>query len=165
MGIEKIRRICPIYEDQIVKIKPSRVGVPDKLFWMGTRDGEYTTKSGYNFVMTRDEGPEPMEINIDWNPRVWNLPTTPKVKMLVWKALKRALPVGSRLVERHINVQPICKRCGYDESILCLFFQCSFAHEVWPLAPATSTIDYSGGIDFPDHWNAVRETVPPCGIT
>lgn len=85
--------------------------------------------------------------------------------MLVWKALKRALPVGSRLVERHINVQPIWKRCGNDESILRLFFQCSFAHEVWPLAPATSTIDYSGGIDFPDHWNAVRETVPPCGIT
>lgn len=35
---------------------------------------------------------------LDWNKRVWNLKTAPKVQVLVWKALRGALPVGEKLL-------------------------------------------------------------------
>ncbi|CAN6809360.1 unnamed protein product [Brassica oleracea] len=46
--VEKIRAICPFAEENILKIKASSTGAPDKLCWMGTKNGEYTTKSGYH---------------------------------------------------------------------------------------------------------------------
>lgn len=90
---------------------------------MGTESGEYTTKSGYEFAMTMTEEPQADGRNINWYQAVWNVPTAPKVRMLVWKALKGALPTSERLQDRHIDIEPNCKRCGAPESILHLFFQ------------------------------------------
>ncbi|KAG5392956.1 hypothetical protein IGI04_022919, partial [Brassica rapa subsp. trilocularis] len=41
----KIRRNIPDYEERILAIHPSLTGAPDKLIWLGTRSGEYSTKS------------------------------------------------------------------------------------------------------------------------
>ncbi|WZZ32723.1 hypothetical protein YC2023_016124 [Brassica napus] len=45
--------------------------------------------------------------NFKWSTNVWNLPCAPKVKLFSWKLLKRALPVGEQLLERHIVVDPL----------------------------------------------------------
>ena len=45
---EKILNIFPQWESTIKTIKPSLAGAPDKLIWLGTDSGEYTTKSGYH---------------------------------------------------------------------------------------------------------------------
>lgn len=92
--IEKIREICPFAEKQILKIKTSRSGAPDKLCWMGTKDGEYSTKSGYHAAFEEANDAERLEMSGNWNQEVWNLSTAPKIKMLVWKVLRGALPVG-----------------------------------------------------------------------
>ncbi|KAH0935372.1 hypothetical protein HID58_012489 [Brassica napus] len=42
-----IQQIFPAMADTILSIKPSSLGAPDKLFWIHTRDGVYTIKSGY----------------------------------------------------------------------------------------------------------------------
>ena len=44
---EKIQLIAPFVEEKILLIKPSKSGAPDKLIWLRTLTGEYTTKSGY----------------------------------------------------------------------------------------------------------------------
>lgn len=95
--VEKIRAICPFAEENILKIKASSTGAPDKLCWMGTKNGEYTTKSGYHAAELEATG--------NWNQEVLNLQTAPKVKMLIWKALGGTLPVGTNLQERHIPMQ------------------------------------------------------------
>ena len=43
----KIRTIMPDFEEHILSIKPSLTGAPDKLVWLGTKSGTYSTKSGY----------------------------------------------------------------------------------------------------------------------
>lgn len=91
-------------------------------------------------------GLQPSDVNVNWFQSVWNLPTAPKVKMLIWKAAKGALPVSARLVERHINVEPVCKRRGAIESIPHLFFQCKFASDVWEAAPFTQRKDRIFGL-------------------
>lgn len=45
---KKILDIFPQWESTIITIKPSLAGAPDKLIWLGTDSGEYTTKSGYH---------------------------------------------------------------------------------------------------------------------
>ena len=102
----------------------------------------------------------------DWSKNVWKLDCAPKVKLFSWKLLKGALPVGERLIERHIEVDPTCKRCGCNESIIHLLFQCQFAQKVWQLAPFATDMDYSGTIDLLTAWPTMcnQKCLPPSGI-
>ncbi|KAG5400477.1 hypothetical protein IGI04_015084, partial [Brassica rapa subsp. trilocularis] len=43
---EKVQRTIPHCEEQILNIKLSKEGAPDKIIWLKTTTGEYTTKSG-----------------------------------------------------------------------------------------------------------------------
>lgn len=121
----KIRRLFPAYEEKILCLKPSITRVRDKLYWLGTKSGEYTAKSGYFSAIEEDNEMEVVEAAFNWKKNVWNLACAPKVKHFSWKLLKRALPVGERLVERHIDADPKCKRCGKSESSTHLFFPLS----------------------------------------
>lgn len=101
-----------------------------------------------------------------WYKTVWNLKVAPKVKLFVWKALKKALPVGKRLTERHINVDNRCKRCGTPESITHLLFNCHYTQQVWNLTPLASDFDARGMIELGDVWNALslKTCLPPTGL-
>lgn len=144
----KIREFYPSQEESILKLQPSLTGAPNRLCWLGTRPGAYTTKSRYETAVAGTSEPSEGDLNYNWNRDVWALKTAPKIKMLIWKALKGAIPVGTGLVERHVPVEVSCKKCGNPESIIHLFFQCPFAREVWQSAPFCREIDYSGAIDL-----------------
>lgn len=45
--LDMIRLVLPFEEHKICLLKPSRTGAPDKLAWLGTETGSYTTKTGY----------------------------------------------------------------------------------------------------------------------
>ncbi|KAF2563746.1 hypothetical protein F2Q70_00014081 [Brassica cretica] len=90
--LDKIREICPFAEIEILKLKISRTGAPDKLRWMRTKDGEFSTKSGYHAAFAESNDAGRLEQAGNWNQEVWNLRTAPKTKMLIWKALRGALP-------------------------------------------------------------------------
>lgn len=94
------------------------------------------------------------------------LKVAPKVKMFIWKCLKGILPVGERLLTRHINVDPKCKRCGSLESINYLLFHCPFAREVWRLSPFVESFDVSGLTDLRADWSEVhgQKCLPAPGI-
>ena len=87
--------------------------------------------------------------------------------MLIWKALRGALPVGTRLEERYIITDPKCKRCGHPESITHLFFHCDFAKTVWQTVPFVEELDSRGIIELRELWNYVKTKpcLPPTGIT
>ncbi|KAF3519459.1 hypothetical protein DY000_02059004 [Brassica cretica] len=123
---EKIRRILPQYEEDILAIKPSNENALDRQVWL----------------------------------------VAPKVKMFAWKALKRAVPVGERLVERHVDVDPRCKRCRESKSIIHLFFHCRFAQQVWRDAPLALGFDPRGIVDLESRWTALCATpcLPPTGL-
>lgn len=74
--------------------------------------------------------------------------TAPKVQMLVWKAIRGALPVGETLLHRQVQINPLCKRCSELESINHLLFQCEFAERVWKDVPFGKRVDRSGLLDL-----------------
>lgn len=166
----KIRSLLPFDEKHILCLQPSSKGAPDALRWLGTPTGIYTVKTGYHTAMA-----EAVEIiledeatsEFDWRKSVWNLNLPPKVKMFTWKSLKGILPVGERLVARHINAEVKCKRCGSSESINHLFFRCPFAREVWKLAPLVRDTEISGMIDLRADWMDLHglTCLPPAGVS
>ena len=44
-NVEKIELILPFHKEQI-RLKPSKLGVPDELVWLKNPTGEYSTRSG-----------------------------------------------------------------------------------------------------------------------
>ena len=148
-------------------LRSSISGAPDKLFWLGTKSGDYTSKSGYFAAIDSEEAIEELEANFNWKKHVWNLQCAPKVKQFSWRLLKRAIPVGERLVERHIDAEPKCKRCGENESITHLLFHCQFAHKIWFLAPLATDVDPRGIIDLMASWPSLCSLtcLPPSGVT
>lgn len=167
--IRKIQLCAPDFEDKIVCIKPSQTGAPDKLIWLGTKSGDYSTRSGYYFAVDREETREtfPTENTFTWKKSVWGLDCAPKIKMFSWNLLKGAIPVGERLLERHVPIDACCKRCGESKSIAHLFFQCQFARDVWSLPPFATELEISGTIDLAAVWPSLcsKTCLPLSGIT
>lgn len=55
-NLEMIQLVLPFEETKILALKPSRTGAPDKLSWMGSKSGNYTTKTGYATALTNRPG-------------------------------------------------------------------------------------------------------------
>lgn len=169
MGCGKIRQVLPFEEHKIRLIKPSLSGAPDKIIWTQTPSGEYTTKSGYTAILPNHH-PQPPVLqglhNFEWRKNVWNLHTAPKIKLFLWKTFHGAIPVGEQLRARQINVDGKCKTCGQPESIGHLFLHCSFAKQVWSLAPVSPSVEYSGPLDLRTEWPGLcsRKNLPPTGV-
>ena len=163
---QKLQLLLPAYEEKILCIKPSLIGAQDKLIWLGTKGGEYSVKSGYYVAVEEEPDTRTNDAGFNWKRNVWALDCAPKVKLFAWKLLKGAIPVGERLLERHIEVDPRCKRCGNNESITHLLFQCQFAQKVWQLAPLLPGMDSSGMLDLMVVWPSIcnQKSLPPAGI-
>ena len=149
--VEKIRQILPLDEQRILSIKPSFEGAPDKLIWLNDASGEYTTRSGYAAALLQQKDfPTTLQttLSFNWQKNIWKLKLSPKVKLFLWKLFHGALPVGTQLRARQINVEGICKTCGLPESINHLFLECGFAQQVWSQAPVSPGIESNGSIDL-----------------
>ncbi|CAH2060372.1 unnamed protein product, partial [Thlaspi arvense] len=55
----------------------------------------------------------------------------------LWRATNGALLVGVNLLWRGIDANSCCTRCGHQESISHIWFECPFAQAVWRLSPLT----------------------------
>ncbi|CAA7035952.1 unnamed protein product [Microthlaspi erraticum] len=140
---EKISEILPFHLEEIQALRPSRNGASDSFIWLPTKSREYSVKSGYHLAMELKETqnlqqPQP---KVNWNADIWQIKASPKMKVFLWKIVQEALPLGENLLNRGIMENPCCVHCGDLETTEHLFFHCSFAQEVWKLAPFSISID------------------------
>ncbi|KAL0682269.1 hypothetical protein Bca4012_049116 [Brassica carinata] len=89
--------------DRIKSMVPGTV--KDCFIWAHSKHGAYTVKTGYGMLAkakTAAAGQiSPQEqVRFDLRKRVWKIPTLPKIRMFLWRALSSALAVAERLKSR-----------------------------------------------------------------
>ncbi|GAU41426.1 hypothetical protein TSUD_26060 [Trifolium subterraneum] len=91
----------------------------DTICWQGTKDGNYSVKSGYNAIMewATSNSEQPGQANqhtmkdTEWN-KIWKLNNPPKQLHLIWRYLHNTLPVKANLITRGILCDTLCPRCN-----------------------------------------------------
>ncbi|KAL1225463.1 hypothetical protein V5N11_009114 [Cardamine amara subsp. amara] len=125
----KIRELLPAFEQTILEMKPSTRGAEDTWAWIPTETGQYSTKSRYFEALKLECQPSEPNQNEDfnWLSNIWNVKCSPKQKILLWKAMHNAIPVGENLKARNIDSTIKCVHRGEEETITHLFFNSFFS--------------------------------------
>ncbi|XP_059639598.1 uncharacterized protein LOC132281970 [Cornus florida] len=67
---------------------------------------------------------------VPWHNLVWNSPSIPRMKFILWSAVQSKLPtLDSKSMSKHINICPLCSESM--ESHDHIFLNCSFVSPLW----------------------------------
>ncbi|XP_023884969.2 uncharacterized protein LOC111997138 [Quercus suber] len=104
------------FEAEIIKKIPlCDIDQLDTLTWPYNPKGEYTVKSGYQFLQMVYRNLQLGQSDSSWlKPlwqAIWGLPIPSKVRNLVWRAAKNSLPTKKNLVRRQIIKEDYCDLC------------------------------------------------------
>lgn len=112
---------------------------PDAVVWSLTKNGRYSSKSGYDLLDSLEElaSPSPPVPPIEqqlWQ-ALWKTKTSPKLRHFLWRIRSGALAVKERLSTRGIHLNTTCPSCNDGtEDIGHVLFHCRFAQDVWALS-------------------------------
>jgi hypothetical protein len=105
----------------------------DLISWIGTEDGLYSVKSGYQAIMdwnTNTSSKTSCSHNgtdTRWK-KLWSLDVPPKQTHLIWRIINNAIPVKENLLKRGIRCVPLCSYCNNKvETIDHIFLECEWA--------------------------------------
>jgi hypothetical protein len=132
----------------------------DMISWQGTKDGNYTVRSGYHALMdwnyakknqTKPSSNSARHTN--WK-KLWQLNNPPKHLHLIWRILNNSIPIKTNLISKGITCDSWCPRCNAEpETIEHTFLKCGWARQVWFNSPLTITISNSKSQTFSDWYN------------
>lgn len=113
--------------------------VSDYMIWPYTKDGNFTVKSGYHYIINQSpdlpERAPPLVPHPDLTKKIWTVDTVPKIRHLLWRLLSNILPLLDNQRRRHVVANSQCIRCCSDiETTNHTFFQCLYAQGVWKLS-------------------------------
>ena len=140
----------------ILGIPLSHRSLTDCLVWGVTKNGVYSVRSGYQFLLNEScrEDPgssDPTQMSQLWK-FVWSLNVPPKIRHFLWRACHNSLPTKSNLHHRHILDDPSCTNCSnQSESTIHALWQCKMVQPVWQSiswGPNLGESNYTGFIDL-----------------
>lgn len=134
----KLKDCVSDYEAQaILQIPISIRKDQDRIIWAHTSNGQYSVKSGYfqalKASLTNTASPSSSYTPQDtmWS-RLWNIPTSPKVRMFMWKVVRNWVACKQNLFRRKCGASPLCPICEFEsESIEHTLFRCPWTRAVW----------------------------------
>lgn len=104
-------------------------GARDRLSWREAKDGRFSVRSAYAFLI-KDIVPRPnME---DLYKRVWRVMAPERVRVFLWLVTLQVIMTNMERQRRHLSDNGICQLCkGGDESILHALRDCPAAEGLW----------------------------------
>ncbi|KAK8629910.1 hypothetical protein V6N13_078727 [Hibiscus sabdariffa] len=149
--------------EAIISVPIGGEDTKDELIWSGSRNGQYSVKSGYYILSVNDieeEVPGHSEDTLRNRPlwkSLWKLKVPPKIRAFLWKLCHNILPTRGVLSNQFhgaFSSSPACSRCGenFECSEHCLFF-CPFAQAVWRASGFNYTPDPIGFPGFAKWWS------------
>lgn len=111
--------------------------VEDVIIWPHNKNGVYTTKSGYNWLISQSSSPNNSFQCWSW---IWKLKVPEKYKFFIWLACNNAVPTQSMLHHRNIIHSPTCSRCGLqEETFFHCMRDCRISTDIWQLIGFTDS--------------------------
>jgi len=105
------------------------LSIADAYIWSQNKNGVYSTKSGYSWLLSHHEPDNQTNISCS---RIWRLKVPEKFKFLVWLACHNDVPTLALLKHRNIVSSPTCSRCGdHEESLFHCVHDCKFSKVIW----------------------------------
>ncbi|CAL1407011.1 unnamed protein product [Linum trigynum] len=99
----------------------------DRLFWSGTADGRFSTKSAFALLTQRP--PDPSEKI--WK-TIWRLPVPERIRTFMWQTFLGKIVTNVLRYSRKIASSPCCDQCtNQPESILHILRDCPPALFFW----------------------------------
>jgi ribonuclease HI len=148
----------PMEANKILQIPISNDEEEDLICWQGTKDGNYSVRSGYNAQMEWDDtqsglaqGSNHLEEAHLWK-KLWKIDVPPKQLHLLWRIIHKAIPTKINLLTKGILCDTICPMCNKEpETINHIFLQCEWARLVWfgsPITISTTNIQTNSFSDW-----------------
>ena len=102
--------------------------VDDGFIWHHNQNGVYSTKSGYNWLLSFQED---HLVILSWS-WIWRQKLPKKFKFFIWLACHNSIPTLSLLHHRNIAPSATCTRCGdFDETVFHCIHDCRFSKHIW----------------------------------
>lgn len=83
-------------------IKTSTTAALDTLRWLPEKSGSYSVKTGYGIGITTGRLGSLDNEPVNWLQRIWNVKKSSKLKVFLWRVVKKAIPVSSNLEKRGV---------------------------------------------------------------
>ncbi|XP_018510447.2 uncharacterized protein LOC108869886 [Brassica rapa] len=165
---KRLEEILPSLASQIQTIRPSTKGAEDIFVWQPLQSGVYSAKSGYSTASALKHQHTPQEENQEfrWVKDIWSGLFSPKLKVFLWSTIQKALPTGENLQNRGITSDLTCPRCKKTETVMHIFFNCTFARKVWEAVPLRQAIPISAEDTITSMMVKFRRALclPPTGV-
>ena len=120
----------------ILGIPLSSTQVKDKLIWMATPNGCYSTKSAYHPLSTevakKIPGPSNMTAYKKFWLDIWQLKVPNKIRHFIWRVANESLPTKKNLLQRNITANALCDGCSSEtEDTIHAIWGCAKVKSVW----------------------------------
>lgn len=117
------------------------LGLPserDQIIWNAESKGFFSVKSAYHLTSNLLQAKESTGSGLkngpgDW--RIgWKLNIQPKVKIGLWKILKNWIPTKVNLIEKGMDLNPLCAFCRCSrEDVNHIFWDCKQVRKIWSI--------------------------------
>ncbi|CAJ2643293.1 unnamed protein product [Trifolium pratense] len=105
--------------------------IDDAFIWPSNKNGSYTAKSGYSWLMSQNNSATTPSLTHSWT-WIWKFPLPEKIKFLFWLACHNSVPTLSLIYHRRMTSSSTCPRCGtHDETFLHCVRDCNFSRPIW----------------------------------
>ena len=151
-----IDRLFIPYDAEVIKSIPlSDQSHADKLIWPGNANGQYSVKSGYQFLVNDElknslgsSSPDALhQVSIT----LWSLNIPIKCQLFAWHAVREALPTKLNLSKRQIPFDQSCENCKkYHEDGLHELWSCKHVQPTWDNETWLQPLRISPHTDFAD---------------
>ena len=136
-NIELVREIfCREEVDIICNLGTCPGRQPDKLIWVGTKNGRFSIRSAYHMAKRHEEVEEGSCSNRDsdkafWN-MIWRIKVPRAVQHFLWKACNNILSTKENLYKRRITEDSLCPLCqNATETVSHILWSCESSKDVW----------------------------------
>ncbi|XP_074360374.1 uncharacterized protein LOC141700535 [Apium graveolens] len=94
----------------IRRIRPNVNENDDVMYWGEEATGQYTVRSAYRLLQAQ-KSLWRQEYQYSIMRKTWRLKAPPKVLNFMWRSLTNCLPTLSALIQKNVQVDPICQVC------------------------------------------------------